>query len=201
MSVRTELEELVKWISDLQADKEPAQKPETLHREVWQAVDRDLERAAERFAQASVAVAAQDPKSIVAEFARDLEREAQGLALRAHLLSRRAPREANAPHQPHAKTKTLTAAGHSVESADQATGEAPIDEKPEEPKKDGAEARPPGELVKSAADTVETAHARLEAVEHPDHVVKSFEEELDVLAEMTLSLRQKCEALDAGRPG
>jgi hypothetical protein len=67
--------------------------------------------------------------------------------------------------------------------------------------KDGTNdsASSPAELVRLAGDTVETAHTKLELIEHPDAVSEAFEEELDVLAEMTLSLRQKCKRLEGER--
>jgi hypothetical protein len=55
-----------------------------------------LGRASRRFAEAS-ALLAKKEESVLAEFARDLQYEAEGLASRGHLLSRRAPREPEPP--------------------------------------------------------------------------------------------------------
>ena len=78
MSVRTELEELVKWISKLSAKDEP--KPSTqLPRQDWQAIDRLLHQASSKFTEVRVALLAKDAQSFLAEFARDLERETEGL--------------------------------------------------------------------------------------------------------------------------
>jgi hypothetical protein len=45
ISVRTELEELAKWIPELTAKHKPKPTPEPLPREAWQAITRDLEPA------------------------------------------------------------------------------------------------------------------------------------------------------------
>jgi hypothetical protein len=193
MSVRTELEELVKWISDLSAEEEPDPTPEPLPREAWQAVDGDLRRASRKFAEAHDALLMKDPPSFLAEFACDLGREAEGLALRAHLLSRRAPRKPKSEPPP---PTTLPPATEAAATGENARGEQHGTEKDEDRP---AAKKSAADLVKSAGDTVETAHNKLEKVEHPDAVSKAFEEELDVLAEMTLSLRQQCERLDDGR--
>jgi hypothetical protein len=202
MSVRTELEELVKWISELSAKKE---KPDPTHspsREVWQAVDGDLRRASRKFAEARVVLrrarvgpVAKDPRTIVAEFAGDLEHEAEALALRAHLLSRRAK-----PTTEPAKPKPITPATEAA-TTEAATTEAASAGRPPNavPAREPEDRHSPGRLVKSAGDTIETAHQKLEAVEPPDPVTKAFEEELDVLAEMTLSLREQCERLEEER--
>jgi hypothetical protein len=183
MSVRTELEELTKWISDLSAEElEPT--PQPLTRDVWQHVDSDLRRASKKFAEAQAALFTAD--AALAEFAGDLARETEGLALRAHLLSRRAPQKSPIePVKSKIEPSTLPAT---------ATGDTPGVEHQRDTEQTinlpGSQS--PAQLVKSAGDTVETAHCKLEAVEHPDSVTQGFEEELDVLAEMTLSLRQRC---------
>lgn len=194
MSFKSELEELVKWISELSESKEAEPTPEPLHREDWQAVDGTLQRASIKFGEARLALLAENPpRSFLAEFARDLEREAEGLALRAHLLSRRAaPKPMPDPEKTRERVPPAPPAA--------ATGAQPGGEEqvPRDPKKPAEPPAPqsPADLVKSAGGTVETAHNKLEVVKHPDSVSKAFEEELDVLAEMTLSLRQQCERLD-----
>lgn len=206
MSVRTELEELAKWISELTAKHEPAP-PQPLPREAWQAITRDLERASTKFAETSAALCANDSKSTLAEFAGDLQREAEGLALRAHLLSRRAAPK-HKPEHPAPKPVEKEAETAAAATAEKATGELPAAETAADhehapaprkaaPDDDHPVHREPtaAELAKSAADTVETAHNKLDAVEHPDDVSKDFEAELDVLAEMALSLRRQCEQL------
>jgi hypothetical protein len=199
MSVRTELEELVKWISELSAKEKPTPSPEPLPREVWQAVDSDLRRASEKFGEARVALPDKGSNSFLAEVAGDLERQAEALALRAHLLSRRAPPK---PKPEPGKLKTVAQASEAAATAVRAklhgagTGQGEGDDPSQQPPQPPAPARSPADLVKSAGDTVETAHEKLEVVKAPDAVLQAFEEELDVLAEMTLSLRQKCERLD-----
>src|SRR6185503_1599707 len=89
MSVKTELEELVKWASELSKEKEPEPKKSPT-RESWQAVVRFLDQASETFARARVVLGAKVPPPIAAELAGDLEGEAEALAFRAHVLSRRA---------------------------------------------------------------------------------------------------------------
>ena len=214
MSVRAELEDLVKWIGELTAKNAPPPPPEPLPREDWQAVDRDLMRASKKFADVQAALRARDPGSVLAEFAGDLERQAEGLAFRAHLLSRRASAEKREPakgeppnHEP--PNHERPAAEHG-EDAPPAPGPAKAAAVPgpgrsanaTAPASEAAKGLQPGaaDLAKSAGDTLETARNNLVVVAHPDDVAKDFEEELDVLAEMTLSLRQQCEQLDAGRP-
>lgn len=55
-------------------------------------------------------------------------------------------------------------------------------------------------LVQSAATQVAEAHSRLAAVGNPDAVTRAFQADLDVLAEMSLSLRQRCSPEDGGHP-
>jgi hypothetical protein len=171
VSVRTELEQLFKWISELWAKKEPEPTPKPLPSEDWQAVESELHKASRQFAAAYSALPKKYPtSSVVCEIACDLENEAERLALRARLLSRRAPRTA----------------------AETASGEAHDAGKSKEPK---ASPDPVG-LIDGAQVTVETARQKLGAVKPVDAISKAFDEELDVLAEMTLSLRQRCEFLN-----
>jgi hypothetical protein len=189
MSIRAELEELGKWISELSAKRGPAPTPQPLPREDWQAVDKDLRRASGKFADARDALLGKHRESFLAEFAGDLKRETEGLALRAHLLSRRAPRKP----RPESTTPKPQPATDAATIGEKARGE-PHDEVTEKKHRDHrASLQSPAELVKSAADTIEAAHEKLGTVQHPDALSKSFEEELDVLAEMTLSLRQRLE--------
>jgi hypothetical protein len=226
MSVKTELEELLKWISELaekQKEKPKEKEKPQLPREVWQAVDQDLQRASKRFAKAGTAlgtkarevVAPTDPREIVlakvvrikdpvvvrkhaawsiaAEFSGDLANEAQALAFRAHQLSRRAPPGTTPkaePAEPRPRPLHPTEAATTEAATDEPPDGVPAEVHEEDP-------RPPGALVKSAADTVEHAHQRLsKAVEFPDAATKEFEEELEMLADMTLSLRQQCKLLE-----
>lgn len=206
MSVRTELEDLVKWISELSAKGKPTQPPQPLPREDWHAVDSDLGRAAETFAEAHLALRAAAAAEVgeakdsrfLAELARDLEHEAQGLALRAHLLSRRAPPK---PKTEAGEPKTPAPATHAAAAEEKAKVEPPgaaekHKETAEEHKPRPASTKSPAELIDDAARTLATAYNKLGAVEHLDAVSKAFEEELDVLAEMTLTLRQKCDRPD-----
>jgi hypothetical protein len=211
MSVRTKLEELVIWISQLTATAEPT--PPLLSREVWQGVREDLERASRKFAEVRAALLTAR-ETILGEFAGDLEREAESLALRAHMISRRTPptpkaelaednthvadanaditktkaREANAER---ANSTVLPPAPAAAENAD---GEQHRYETIQH-----QAASTPSTLLRSAADTVETARVKLDAAEHPDSAAQAFEDELDVLAEMTLSLRQRWAIAEAAR--
>jgi hypothetical protein len=181
-----ELEELVKWISELSAE-EPGPAPQPLPRDAWQAVGRDLGRASEKFAEAHVALLAGDGGAVLAELARDLERETEGLALRAHVLSRRAPREP----KPEREREPSKPEPVPLAAAAPATG----DKVKEHEDHRRVSPKSATDLLRSAQGTVETAHEKLGAVERPDRVCQRFEEELDVLAEMTLSLRQQSERL------
>lgn len=197
MSVKAELEELVKWISDLSEPETPTPTPEAPGREDWQALDRDLDEAARRFGEAAEKLAAADPpQAALADFALDLQRESEGLALRAHILSRRAvpkpkPAKVAGAGEPHARAAEGPAAGTAPESDSAPRAGTP-------PK---AQTAPPSSarIAGQAGDVVERAHRHLDYVEHPDAVAQAFEAELEVLAEMALSLRQQCEHLPDNR--
>ena len=103
MSVKTELEELVKWASELSKEKDP-EPTKSPTRESWQAVARFLNEASETFAQARDLLGAKVPPPVAAELATDLEGEAEALAFRAHVLSRRARRK---PAKPKAAPRGL----------------------------------------------------------------------------------------------
>jgi hypothetical protein len=91
MSVRTELEELAKWITDLSAKEKPEPTTQPLPREEWQGLARNLKTASSTLGKARRKLVAQKGGAVLADFARDMEREAEDLAFRAQLLSRRAP--------------------------------------------------------------------------------------------------------------
>ena len=213
MSVKTELEEMLKWISDLLKEKE-SEPTRSASREAWQHVDQRLRAASKKFAEARVllsetridVVPDTDPRLII--LATVLRRRSsrgrrektpagrrrvrrrsgargQALALRARLLSRRARK--GKPQR------------FALDLLSQPLSKA----KPDKPKPPPTAPEPesPKDLVQDAGGTIETAHSWIadvaehpgHAVAHPDAVTKAFEEDLDVLAEMTLSLRQQCE--------
>lgn len=161
MSARAELEELAKWISDLPA-ADPTPTPQPATHEDWLAVQGALDAASKAFAQARNGL---KKETVLAQLAGDLEREAEAQALRAQLLSRRAP-----PKPPGEPKRPI---GKSADG-----GQTPT--------------KSFEDLVGLAADSVEKARGKLETVKVPDDATKAFEEDLDLLAEMTLSLRQQC---------
>lgn len=195
MSVRTELEELVKWISELSEEETPAPEPEHLTRDVWEDVAGDLRRAAVMFAKAREALLAAKPKTPLAEFARDLERETESLAFRAQVLARRAKPKGDEPRQMKVPAEDQAAAQDQApdakaqdEASDAGKATPAAGPKPAAPK-------PPSTILRSAAKTIETAGTKID-VEHPDEVIQTFDEELDVLAEMALSLRLQAKWLE-----
>ena len=255
MSLRTELEELAKWISTLTAKQESETTPTPLPRENWQRIEHDLrattrelkaardllrtewERVggarddlSKRFAslrhwlghdvhsrQAEYA----DDVERAAEVAGDVHREAEALALRALLFSWRAtpqtgaePAESKTPTTPEREAmmlRTLVLSWRAVPEAAESEA-ATADSHAEEADPDAAtlESEPSAasQLVGKAMATIETAHKELHLlrrrdreveVKHPDAVSKAFDEELDVVAEMTLSLRQQLARLDEDR--
>jgi hypothetical protein len=183
VAIRTELEELVKWISELSAKPEP-DPTQSLPRADWLAVEQVLGRASGRFREARLELVQQPGGQVLSELACDLEREAQGLAFRAHLLSRRAP------PPPKAKPKHRRR-----DAGDTGATDAPAAARVNGDEKAKGEQPPPppsaGELVALAQRSLETAHTYLAAPEHPDPDSQAFEGDLDVLAEMALSLRQQ----------
>lgn len=196
MSVRSELEELVRWISDLSEEQKAEPPPDPLPRESWQAVGRNLNSAAETFAKAHRALVTQHGGTGLSEFARDVAREAEALALRAHLLSRRAKPEPPAP-----RTDLAQAPAPKPKDAEKHDGAAKASKAPEIPKEDrpDKEQRSAAELAAVAQRTVETAHEKLGPLKDQDPATKAFAQGLDVLAEMTLHLRQQSEQLDEAK--
>lgn len=196
MSVRTELQEVIEWISDLATDERPAPAPETPSRTDWRNLKANLEDVAEDLAHASTALG----DAPLAELARDLSREAEGLALRAAVLVRRAPDEAPkpkaakaapppaspAPSPPPAPPPASPAA---AEHAEPPLAPLAGDTEPEEPKEKPQKTA--ADHVRAASGTIETAYEKFEDLRHPDEATKEFENDLDLLAEMTLSLRQR----------
>jgi hypothetical protein len=183
MTVRTELEELAKWIADLTEEEPPKKGPEHPAREVWQGVSGDLGRAADRLEEASDALMTKD--KVLAEFALDLMRETEGLAMRAHVLSRRAKPRPKVVAAPKPKDE------HEAVDPDKPKAKAKTEDPKDKSGGDKKKPRPASDLVASASDTIETANTKLG--DDPDDATKRFQEELDVLAEMALSLRQRCE--------
>jgi hypothetical protein len=184
MSVRSDLEELAKWISDLSEKEKPAT-PSPRPRESWRAVGRNLTAAVVKFATVRRKLLAQDEGKVLSEFALDVQREAEALALQAYMLSRRAKSEP-------AKRRTATAA-----AAKEVQAKAKRPAKPSAPEEPHEEdERSPAQLAKAAQRTVETAHEKLGPVKDQDAATKAFAQELDLLAEMTLHLAQQCAQLN-----
>ncbi len=183
MAVRAELEELVKWISDLQKAKGPAPAdPVKPSRDDWLKVERALNSVAERLGEAREELITQFPRSVVKEFALDVQREARGLALRAHLLAFRVKR-ADKPK----KTEDED------EEKRRRAARPPAPPEVEKPKA-------PSDIVGRVGNTLAEAQGKLADVTSPDDATKAFRGELDVLAEMTLALREHCLELDGGKP-
>jgi hypothetical protein len=175
LSLRKDVEEFAKWITELTAKKEPSPTPGMLFREDWQGIEDNLRVAATKYSEARSELRHEKP-TFLAELAADLEAQAEALKRRANLLSRRAspkPEEPKPPPQPKPDDE-----------------DAPARSRIRSERKRSAV-----DLLKSAQGTVETAHRKL-GVKNPDAVVKGFEGELDVLAEMTLNLRAHCESAD-----
>lgn len=193
MSLRADVEELVKWMADLTASDEAAPTLATPPPEAWQHASGDLERASQKVTEAAALLAKQGAPYL-AEFARDVAREAEDLALRAHMLSRRAKRTpkpaARSPKTPAAPEEAAASTRDPEATAAAAAGKR---------ERRVAPAKSPEGLVHSASDTVETALGRLNSDEAPDAITTGFEYELDVLAEMALSLRQQCTRLEEKR--
>jgi hypothetical protein len=219
MSVRTELEELARWISSL-SEKDAKPTPDVLPRKNWQDIDEDLTDASKKFANVRVEILTRHPRSFVADFAGDVSREAERLAFRAHLLSRRAPPTPKKPPGQAHERDVEQALTHMLE-VDHVFLKEPFlkeaektqrrrrkrepEESEQEREHELAPPTPLAVLVERALGTVETARDKLRTVEgvggereleHLDDVTLAFEEELDVLAEMALSLQQHCKRLD-----
>jgi hypothetical protein len=189
----------MKWIRELLAPKPARTQPKLLPRGEWQDIDQTLKRAVEKFGWAARGLHAEDSASVLAELAFDLEREAEALAFRAHLYSQRAdpatatgekpkPRPESPPGDAQAETEEEREA---KEERKRAAAEARRQKEAKEA------ARPPADLVLSAADSVETAAGKLDAAEG-DPAVEGFRMEIDVLAEMALNLRRQLARAEVG---
>lgn len=193
MTMRAELEELVKWISDLQKAKDSEPETTTLSREHWLLVEENLNSVSERVGKAQQELILRFPDSVLKEFALDVQREAKGLALRAHLLAYMAE-----PQDDHADE-----AGSA--DGDEAEGKGERDKKeqtelspPPSPKATVERREAPSGIVGRVGNTIAKAHAKLVDLKNPDDDAKAFEGELGVLAEMALALREGSWELDSG---
>jgi uncharacterized heparinase superfamily protein len=220
MSVRTELEELFKWISDLSVATEPKSTPPGVYRENWHRVAENLADATDTFAEVGEVLAAAKAKSLLVDFAHDLGRQAEDLALHARVLERRAPRKPLTPKVRLTMTETelakkrkeldetkkkLAESKRELREIQKELDDVKTKQRAEKPVAEAQGPTPeesPAKLLGSASRTLETAHKNLfEGVDHPDAAARSFTGELEALAEMTLSLRQQCEEYErAGSP-
>jgi DNA anti-recombination protein RmuC len=224
MSVRTELEELFKWISDLSVATEPKSAPPGVYRENWHRVVGNLTDATDTFAEIGEVLRAGRAKSVLVDFAHDLERQADDLALHARVLERRARRKPIAPRARLTETeKELAEKTKELDETEKKLAERKrelreiqkeIDDAktklatrvvPEKPVAEAQGIAPEESLAKLlglASRRLETAHENIfEGVEHPDAAARAFTGELEALAEMTLSLRQQYEEYErAGSP-
>lgn len=203
MSVRAELEELIKWLSDLTAEDKPAPAVGKLYLEQWRTVETNLTTAAKNLHLARTKLSPspvtrepsaplfmvllmrrrKPPPSVLHELAQDLQREAENLALRARMLSGRAD---NRPPKKAPRSKLCVRNARNVATPSKPTAGSA---------KSGASDRA-AVYARRGLEGIERAHEHLLAVAHPDAVTQAFEAEVDVLAEMTLSLAQQCETSD-----
>jgi seryl-tRNA synthetase len=186
MSLKSELQEVVDWLSDLTAGSQPT--PEPVYREDWYLVRDNLRKAAEHFQDAIAAL--ERNRSSLVDFARDLEREAEGLSLRAESLARRSPKKppvgdatAALMKQLEEKQKELNATEkklHDItkqfEAAKKPAGPATIAPAEAEKRKETEEEPGPSAFVNDAAGSLETAHLHIVADGDapPDAVADAF---------------------------
>lgn len=205
MSLKSELQEVVDWLSDLTAESELA--PEPIYREDWYLVRNNLKKAGEHFHTAIAAL--ERNQSSLLDFARDLEREAEGLRLRAELLARRSPKKppvddatAALMKELEEKQKELNATENKLrdvtkqlEAAKTSAGPATVTPAEAEKRKEPEKNPGPSDFVNDAAESLETAHRHVlkDGDAPPDAVADAFANRLDLLSEMTLSLRLQLE--------
>lgn len=198
MSLQTELEEMAKWIAELTAPPAPAPpEPAMPAREEWRSARDLLRKASENFSKAAVALPSSGEE---AGFAQDVARDADDLALRADVLALRA-----LPKPKHRRAAAHPAEGEGAEHRER--GASP-------PPGQGGSTPSPHDLVQLAAREVEEARTHLHPPDSadasstdshhvqkdPEGVAADFDYELEVLAEMALSLRQMCARLEPTRP-
>jgi hypothetical protein len=118
MSARAEIQEIVEWISDL-TKKPAAVDPKPLPKETWQRIGQNLKEASETLEKARAALG-REQRPALAEYARDLEGQAEALALRARLLAGRA--KAELKPKPDSRPRTTAARKPSDESASTSAG-------------------------------------------------------------------------------
>ena len=205
MSLKSELQEVVDWLSDLTAGSQPT--PEPVYREDWYLVRDNLRKAAEHFHDAIAAL--EKNHSSLVDFARDLEREAEGLSLRAESLARRSPKKPPADDataalmkQLEEKQKELKATEKKLhdmtkelEAAKTPAGPATIAPAEAERREETEEEPEPSDFVNDAAESLERAHRHIveDGDAPPDAVADAFANRLELLSEMTLSLRLQLE--------
>jgi hypothetical protein len=199
MSLKSELQEVVDWLSDLTTESGAA--PQPVYHEDWNLVRDNLKRAREHFHAAIAAL--QTKHSSLVDFARDLERETEGLRLRAQLLAGRAPKKPpvgdattvfvkqleEKQNEPDATKKELHDVAQQLEAAKHT-------ETPKEAKEPGG----PSDFANDAAQSLESAHRHVlkDGDAPPDVVADAFANRLDLLSEMTLSLRLQLEDEEEG---
>jgi hypothetical protein len=226
MSVRTELEELFKWISDLSVATEPKPTPPGVYRENWHHVANNLTDATTTFAEVGEVLSAANANPLLTDFAHDLAHQAEDLSLHARVLERRARRKPIGPkvkltmmqkelvdkskdlHKTQKKLseskKELREIQRELDDAKTklVAGTIPEQLPAEAQKTSPTPKKSPSKRLRAASGTLESAHENLfKGVDHPDAAARAFTGELEALAEMTLSLRQQCEEYErAGSP-
>jgi hypothetical protein len=206
MTVRAEVQELLRWISDAAAEREP-KPPQSPARDNWEGAAARLKAASEKLQEVKTAIILEDVWSPQLESARDLEREAESLELRARSLARLAPprtreqiaalkidelmEEVGDLEEKLVRLRTQRLGLHKEISG--LKKRRPRAEPTEPAKSPSDEKDSAAALARSAAGSLRTAQENLfEGVDGPDAVSTAFGKELDLLAERTLRLEQAC---------
>jgi len=199
MSWKSELAEVLDWLTDLADEGSTAATSVPLPRDDWQRVMENLQRAAEKFESAAAEYdrLPDGDLPVAADLALDLRNEAQALADRAYILGRRARPKTNLSTDEltlalETKTESVRLLDLRVEKLRERVaeleGQAPEDRVRTAKRKRHTVQRDPKrpglKQVQSGRRTLTTARTNLFSVSPPEVVVVEFAEDLDVLVDL-----------------
>jgi hypothetical protein len=220
LSLQEELEEVARWVANLTAP-EPSAITEPLSREDWNLVEGDIGTVSGKLAEAQATLLfaseqkapGNDFPSALVDLAADLTHQSQDLGLRARMLEQRAKhdsserREIKATAREEAKKEREEKERAKREKKDEqerakkekreSATSAPAVDAHEAGQATPVPTKPPLQqaidLLNAAQTSLGTTHGNLHVLTNLDFAATSFGGELEVLAEMTLTLTQQCE--------
>lgn len=196
MSLKGEIAELVDWLDQLTSEDSKPTPPVPLPRDDWLLVRDNLTSAVASFRSAGEAVASQrnqSAKSVLADLAFDLGNEAESLANRAFVMSRRAePKKTKSADELARELESKTAENKRLNTkvdnlqAKVKTLEAGAPTAPPKPARPHAAPKPktPVDYIEKGQGTLTTARDNLFNVTPAEPSVLAFSEGLEVLNDL-----------------